>query len=182
MRNKNQHSAPLLPKKSFFVSSYLCTMVTMALAVMTAATIVVVVCCAKDFFPLDLPLHLVWKNDEFQISAFFLGLLLFIYACTIMEAFQLYGRMIIQGDRLVFKAFLRRSRELYFSQIQYVGIGTAIDGRKRIYFSKISIPPEKEHNFYKVKMNKQTMYIWYTDEAVKSLICYLPKNLSRALR
>lgn len=169
-------------RRSFWVSEYLCIMVAIGLLVTTAVVVALSVAYAKDFLPANLPLNLLWKHDAFQSIALLTGLLLFIYTGTVKEAFQLFGRMIIQDDRLVFKAFFRRSRELTFSQIKHIGIGTAIDGRKWIYFSEVPIPPEKEHNFYKVKMSKQTMYIWYTEEAVKSLKYYLPKNLGRALR
>lgn len=168
-------------KNVYYVSPYMCIMISIGLIGITAVTITLSTAYAKQFIPKDIPINLLWKNEAFQIIVFFIGLLILIYIGTIKEAFQLYGKMIIQDDRLVFKALFRRSRTLYFNEIKHIGIGSAPNGLKWIYFSKVPIPPKELRNFYRVNMSKQTMYLPYREEVAKSLKHYLPKELSRAL-
>lgn len=181
---KGKHKA----KKKFFVSPYLLSLSLFMWALILPTTGMLKAWMIQDFLQAQPPGVNLWPaffgSNEFWVFMLFDGLTVLLLVGFILTSDQMFARVEICDDGIIFRALFRRTRRMAYAQMNVIGIDFApLTGSRQfwIYFSKIEIPYKYFHKINNLPINNDTLRVQYSDKIYNALLYAMPPEQAKLL-
>jgi len=123
-------------------------------------------------------------EDAYKVYIFFICLISVYLINCFIHSFWYFGLYRLSNTGISFYAPFRKSINLPYSSIRYIGIDFGVVSGSRqfwIYFSTEPIPAKYVHKIHGMPVNRKCMRIQYSDKRFQELLNVLPDKQKKEL-